>query len=549
MAIEPHCLFGRCVAVFPDILKEADFRCGPKKRALKLAGDTHSCPLPGADRTSASKVKMTTIHRMRKESSAILLIAIASVVIGLVISYLDLLPWSFLEATSILLLLFLAVLPFLLGYYSRSFDPFEPVYLFCLATIVSFVIAPTLLLARGDIVNSGISFRNEAVEAILLSGLALFGFYVGYYLLRNRRLNEKPKDPSAGKPELILEHYVRRWAFAGLLVAIVLLIIWFRLVDIPLGLLNALAEDSYYGILWAMAETNILYLFMARVSLPALLLLAYPVLKSIRWQRVAVGSLWLLSLIFFFGERQPGDYVPFASGDCCLLLPDQETPAGRSNDLNHSGHLLPSGRWLSRPPLSSLCRYKPNGSRYWHNHRDRRAGLDGRRRGNWHDDPATCLSRESRLYLWSGFRGTIIYAHPKSSLAWKTHHSGRAKPGRALCAPLACAAHIRTFLCRLWYSWRHAEHGHLWRFVGLDLLNVAPAAGRFYLPGPASRLVKLDVGALSSRWGQLGHGEYRLLLGSYSTCYSVSQDESTNLRKKNRKQIGREVDEGHFTSR
>jgi oligosaccharide repeat unit polymerase len=249
---------------------------------------------------------MTTIHRMRKESSAILLIAIASVVIGLVISYLDLLPWSFLEATSILLLLFLAVLPFLLGYYSRSFDPFEPVYLFCLATIVSFVIAPTLLLARGDIVNSGISFRNEAVEAILLSGLALFGFYVGYYLLRNRRLNEKPKDPSAGKPELILEHYVRRWAFAGLLVAIVLLIIWFRLVDIPLGLLNALAEDSYYGILWAMAETNILYLFMARVSLPALLLLAYPVLKSIRWQRVAVGSLWLLSLIFFLARGNRG---------------------------------------------------------------------------------------------------------------------------------------------------------------------------------------------------------------------------------------------------
>jgi oligosaccharide repeat unit polymerase len=230
---------------------------------------------------------------------AVLLVIVFGLFIGLNIPFINVIPWIGTEIASLLFVLVIVALPFLFGMYRNKFDPFEPVYLIAFATFASFVLAPMLLFAGGEIVDSGVNYRPQAIRSILMSGFALLSFVLGYYRAGHQWQQHPPRFANTLNNLNVSDVRVSNWAIVGLLMTGSLFGLWLALNNVSLALLNALAEDNYYRAAITQAQNNIVYLYMMRVTWPALLLLAFPVTFRSSPRRIWIILFWIIAFLLF----------------------------------------------------------------------------------------------------------------------------------------------------------------------------------------------------------------------------------------------------------
>ncbi len=208
--------------------------------------------------------------------SAVMLTSFLAVTAGALIPQVNIVSWNLGEAILILAVAFLSSVPFLHNIYTGSFDIFEPVYMICLTTFISFVIIPIWLLLDWSSSLEVANYRAELTWAITLSGLGLLGFYFGYYVSLGRWQSNQAGQFGDWLGRSLDRASAYRWSWVGLLTAIFIFIAWLRIGDVPLSALNVLASDTRYGAAKNIADQNsIAYLFSIHVSWPALWLLVY----------------------------------------------------------------------------------------------------------------------------------------------------------------------------------------------------------------------------------------------------------------------------------
>jgi oligosaccharide repeat unit polymerase len=226
-------------------------------------------------------------------------VLIASIFVALLIPRLDANGWSLLEGLSLLGVVILALIPTIHSWANKTFDLFEPVHMVALATIISFALAPALLIGRDQIIIGGGSFRDKLLEAIVLAGLTLIGFYLGYYFVRQHSRNARKFGNSEHLVNSPGQYQIHRRATAGLLISFGVYLIWLELTNLPLSALNSLSESGYYGLAFSLAKTNYVFLFQIRTTWIALLLLAYPARSQKRKHKLVIGLLWLVVALIF----------------------------------------------------------------------------------------------------------------------------------------------------------------------------------------------------------------------------------------------------------
>ena len=229
----------------------------------------------------------------------LLAVLLASIVAALLIPQLNANGWSLLEGLSLVAIVVLALIPAIHSWTNKTFDLFEPVHMVAFATTISFVLAPVLLIGREQIIIGGVSFRDKLLEAIVLAGLALLGFYLGYYLVRQHYHNDRKMGASEYATTPVMDNKIHKWATFGLLISFVIYLIWFELTNLPLSALNSLSESGYYGLAFSRAETNYVFLFQIRTAWIALLLLAYPARNQNRKHKLTICLLWLAVTLIF----------------------------------------------------------------------------------------------------------------------------------------------------------------------------------------------------------------------------------------------------------
>jgi hypothetical protein len=228
-----------------------------------------------------------------------LAVLLASISAALLIPHLNANGWSLLEGLSLVAIVVLALIPAIHSWANKTFDLFEPVHMVAFATIISFFLAPILLIGRDQIIIGGVSFRDKLLEAIILAGLALLGFYLGYYLVRQHFYNDRKIGSSEHVVNSLADNQIHKWATLGLLISFVIFLIWFVLANLPLSALNSLSESGYYGLAFSRAETNYVFLFQIRIAWIALLLLAYPARNQNRKYKRTICILWLAVALIF----------------------------------------------------------------------------------------------------------------------------------------------------------------------------------------------------------------------------------------------------------
>jgi hypothetical protein len=229
----------------------------------------------------------------------LLVVLLASISAALLIPHVNAHDWSLLEGLSIVAIVILALIPAIHSWANKTFELFEPVHMVAFATIISFALAPVLLIGRGQIAIGGVSFRDKLLEAIVLAGLALLGFYLGYYLVRQHFHNGRKIGASEYTVTPPVQNQIHKWATIALLISFVIYLIWLELTNLPLSALNSLSESSHYGLAFSLAETNYVFLFQIRTAWIALLLLAYPARSRKRKHKLAVCILWLAVALIF----------------------------------------------------------------------------------------------------------------------------------------------------------------------------------------------------------------------------------------------------------
>ncbi len=82
--------------------------------------------------------------------------------------------------TVIIILIFAIILaiPFALAFIKKNFDPFEPIYLWCILFGFLYLVKPAIQLIRGTSFRYGGNFLNEA---LIIAITGLLAFYLGYY--------------------------------------------------------------------------------------------------------------------------------------------------------------------------------------------------------------------------------------------------------------------------------------------------------------------------------------------------------------------------------
>lgn len=229
----------------------------------------------------------------------LLVVMLISISVALLIPHINANNWSLLEGLSIIAIVLIALIPLLHSWTNKTFDLFEPVHVVALATIISFALAPILLIGRGQIILNGVLFRHKLLEAIVLAGLSLLGFYMGYYLARQHFQIGRKSGPSKYAATPQVNEQIHRWATAGLLISFGIYLLWFELTNLPLTALNSLSESSYYGLVFSQAETNYVFLFQIRTTWIALLLLAYPAGNRNPMPKLVICMLWLAVAVVF----------------------------------------------------------------------------------------------------------------------------------------------------------------------------------------------------------------------------------------------------------
>jgi oligosaccharide repeat unit polymerase len=206
------------------------------------------------------------------------------------------------EAWALEVLAIACASPVIISLSRRRFDIFEPIYAFVLSTFVYFVLIPGLALRANDFTFLGSDMTPMLGKVTLLAILALLGFSIGYYS-RTASVNDVPIRYAAAEPlEPPLRRFLEKRAGILFLFFSGLVALWVIVARFPLNALWVLGGDVDYSSAWSMAVgPQIGYLYAARESLPACLLLLIAFRPARRWPiRYLVLTVFLV--IFFAGS-------------------------------------------------------------------------------------------------------------------------------------------------------------------------------------------------------------------------------------------------------
>ena len=178
-------------------------------------------------------------------------------------------PFTLSELLIIGLLLLTIVAPFILAIRGNQFDIFEPVFMQSFITFVFFFLIPTSLAYKQDgYVFYGVDYRRMLSVSISVSLIALLGFYAGYYLGK-RYLKPKARWILAVDTNRVVNNLV-----IYSVIITFLLVTWIIASGFPIWSLNIFDERSDYGTWFNLSQSNIGYLYSARLAyIPILLLL------------------------------------------------------------------------------------------------------------------------------------------------------------------------------------------------------------------------------------------------------------------------------------
>jgi hypothetical protein len=164
-----------------------------------------------------------------------------------------------------------------------------------LLTFVYFWFVPVVLLYRREgFVFYDVDYRPVLSSALQMALVALVGFYTGYYV-GQRRVRPRPAwvhgtESQAG----------RLYAWLGIVFASVLVAAWIGMGDFPLWSLNIFDDRAAYGTWYELSESQLGYLYVARLTYMPLLLMVLAYRRTSQpgfWWTVAfagVAGLYLL---------------------------------------------------------------------------------------------------------------------------------------------------------------------------------------------------------------------------------------------------------------
>ena len=204
-------------------------------------------------------------------------------------------PFKMPEIVAFLALSAAIISPYIAAAIQRKFDPLEPVFFVSLLTFVYFVLIPgSLVLRPNGYLYFGVNYRPMLPLALRMALVALVGYYFGYYVGKRRW---QPRGLWVVSTDA---NSARRYAWMGIILATILVVLWIDLGDIPLWALNVFDERAEYGTWYQLSEALIGYLYVARLAyLPLLLLaLAYRQTRNpgMPWLMVcaAVGAFYIM---------------------------------------------------------------------------------------------------------------------------------------------------------------------------------------------------------------------------------------------------------------
>lgn len=192
------------------------------------------------------------------------------------------------------------LLPAVISWLRGNLDIFEPVYVTILATFVYFVVNPAVRIAQfRDFEEMGVDYSADLPEVLALALLALLSFYVGYYMFTANRSFER-RALIAHKSVL---RYAHRWATILLVFFALLVGLWIIVAGFPLRTLWVFSEATETWRDWQTLSSgpNIGYLYGARESIPACLLLVIATDTSKRRWGFWRILLWIAVIVFLAG--------------------------------------------------------------------------------------------------------------------------------------------------------------------------------------------------------------------------------------------------------
>lgn len=231
------------------------------------------------------------------------------------------------------------LVPGLLAWFKGSLDIFEPVYSMAISTFMYFCLQVVFVRYDEAFNLRGLDYQSEIPKITILAMLALLGFYVGYY----RPI--RPSEQSSEKTELDQNELAEMHRYAKLIFGLffALVVLWIVIGRIPLWTLWIFGEADYGAPFQYGTGPMIGYLFGARNSLPACILLLLATVPSRRWSPI---YLLILVAVTIFTMGLGGRWLLFLTlGSVWILfhLKDNKRPSARQLALIGSVALLLTG--------------------------------------------------------------------------------------------------------------------------------------------------------------------------------------------------------------
>jgi oligosaccharide repeat unit polymerase len=182
---------------------------------------------------------------------------------------------------SLLVLGCVSIFPFYLAWIRKKFNIYEPIYYVILAAVIYYGIIPIVLWLSDGIYMLGRDYSYRTPEVILFTSFALLVYYVIYYAVPNRSLDNVNN--------FLIDHYnkslykLRGYSILVTVLILVLIVLWIVVGRIPLSSLWTIGDAGYGD--WSQSGSGPLigYLYGARESLPACILLLIATRRNRGW--------------------------------------------------------------------------------------------------------------------------------------------------------------------------------------------------------------------------------------------------------------------------
>jgi oligosaccharide repeat unit polymerase len=204
------------------------------------------------------------------------------------------------DVISLTLLGLACAVPNAIAFLQQREDTFEPIFAFTLSTFVYFVFIPSVLLFQNSFKLFGIDYSAQLTPTTLLALLALLSFGLGYYWRSHLRISISQNQEIYLRQTTEIRKFLLRWSLIIFLGFSLLVVLWIVTAGMPIHTLWVIGEASY-GDDWRYATgPQIGYLYAARESLTACVLMIIAFRSRKRWPFSGI-LLTIILLLFFAG--------------------------------------------------------------------------------------------------------------------------------------------------------------------------------------------------------------------------------------------------------